>query len=139
MAGVHFSFNNFEALLHLSMGIAQRLDESRAESFTLLYCDFSSVSKDVIGMSLEQVLRNSDAISSHEGDYFFVLPYTDKFGADIVKNMFCDFFAKDIPSCTVSYPKDGETSKTLLQELQDVVSSSYDNNLDCLNQFTNAL
>ena len=41
MAGVHFSFDNFEQLIDLNIGIADRLDENRAESFTILYCDFS--------------------------------------------------------------------------------------------------
>ena len=136
MAGVHFSFDNFEQLLRLSMGISERLDENRAESFTLLYCDFSSVPKDIIDMSLEHVLRSSDAISNHEHDYFFVLPYTDKYGADIVKKMFLDFFTKDIPSYMVSYPRDGETPQTLLEELQNTVSAAYDNNLECLNPYS---
>ena len=39
MAGVHFTFDNFKQLLDLSIGLVQRLDENRAESFTLLYCD----------------------------------------------------------------------------------------------------
>ena len=136
MAGVHFTFNNLESLLNLSIGIADRLDENRAESFTILYCDFSAIAPDIIKMSLEQILRTSDAISNHNSDYFFVLPYTDKYGADIVKKMFTDFFAKDIKSFMVSYPRDGETPKALLTELQDIVSADYDNHLLCLNQYT---
>ena len=136
MAGIHFTFDNLESLLNLSIGIAERLDENRAESFTILYCDFSSIATDVVKMSLEQILRNSDAISNDESDYFFVLPYTDKYGADIVKKMFSDFFAKDIKSFMVSYPRDGETPKALLETLQDIVSADYDNDLRCLNPYT---
>ncbi|PHS58799.1 MAG: hypothetical protein COB17_02305 [Sulfurimonas sp.] len=138
MAGVHFSFDNFKQLLLLNIGVAERLDENRAESFTLLYCDFSSVSKDVIDMSLSQVLRNSDSITNSDGNYFFVLPYTDTYGSGIVKKMFSDFFAKDINSSSVVYPKDGETPKNLLEELQNIVSANYDNDLICLNTFTTA-
>jgi len=137
MAGVHFSFDNFEQLLDLSIGIAQRLDESRAESFTLLYCDFSIISEDVIKSSLEQVLRNSDSIVNSESDYFFVLPYTDKYGAEIVKTMFVEFFAKDLDSYMVSYPRDGETTKDLVEELADIVSATYKNDLICLNKIIN--
>lgn len=71
MAGIHFSFDNFEQLLALNMGISDRLDENRAESFTLLYCDFSTLSAEVVSASLEQILRTSDSIVNHEGDYFF--------------------------------------------------------------------
>jgi len=136
MAGVHFSFDNIKQLLQLSIGIAQRLDENRSESFTILYCDFSSIAPDVIKMSLEQVLRNSDAISNFESDYFLVLPYTDKYGAGIVTKMFSDFFAKEINSSMVSYPGDGETPKALLQELQNIVSTKHHNDLRCLDSYT---
>ena len=132
MAGIHFGFDNFRQLLDLSIGVAQRLDESRAESFTLLYCDFSTVNKDIIDASLEQVLRTSDAMVNSDGDYFFVLPYTDKYGAAIVKDMFVEFFAKNLDSYMVSYPKDGENSKALVEELADIVSATYKNDLQCL-------
>lgn len=123
MAGVHFDFVDFKKLIDLNIGIADRLDENRAESFTILYCNFSDMGKDVIKNSLENVLRSSDAISSHKKDYFFVLPYTDKFGANIVKKMFDDFFAKEIKSFVIAYPKDGETTESLVQELQNQIST----------------
>lgn len=132
MAGVHFSFDNFKQLLDLTIGIAERLDENRSESFTLLYCDFSTVREDVIKSSLQQVLRNSDSIVNSGSDYFFVLPYTDKYGADIVKQMFVEFFARDLDSYMVSYPKDGEKTETLVEELADIVSATYHNDLKCL-------
>jgi hypothetical protein len=135
MAGVHFSFDNFKQLLDLSIGIAERLDESRSESFTLLYCDFSDVQESMIKNSLETILRNSDTIVNSGGDYFFVLPYTDKYGADIVRNMFVEFFAKNIDSYMVSYPKDGEKSEHLVEELADIVSATYKNDLKCLESF----
>ncbi|QOY54700.1 hypothetical protein HUE87_00165 [Candidatus Sulfurimonas marisnigri] len=135
MAGVHFGFDNFKQLLELNIGISERLDESRSESFTLLYCDFSTVSQEVIKSSLESVLRTSDSIVNSESDYFFVLPYTDKYGAEIVKNMFRDFFARELDSYMVSYPKDGEKPRQLLEELRDTVSTTYQNDLRCLDKF----
>lgn len=51
MAGIHFSFDNFKELLSLNMGISDRLDENRAESFTLLYCNFDGIATDVIDAS----------------------------------------------------------------------------------------
>lgn len=135
MAGVHFGFDNFKQLLDLSIGIAERLDENRAESFTVLYCDFSVVKEETIKNSLESVLRTSDSIVNSGSDYFFVLPYTDKYGADIVKNMFVEFFAKDLDSYMVSYPRDGETAEVLVEELADIVSATYKNDLKCLDSF----
>lgn len=135
MAGIHFGFDNFKQLLDLNIGIAQRLDENRAESFTLLYCDLSTVKTDVIQSSLEQVLRTSDSMVNSDGDYFFVLPYTDKYGAGTVKDMFEEFFARRLDSYMVSYPRDGETSKDLVEELADIVSATYKNDLACLDGF----
>ena len=135
MAGVHFGFGNFKQLLDLTIGLSQRLDENRAESFTLLYCDFSAVEQSVIDSSLEQILRTSDAIINSGSDYFFLLPYTDKYGAGIVKEMFVEFFTKDLNFHMVSYPKDGEKSEILIEELRDVVSTNYNNDLRCLDNF----
>ncbi len=132
MAGIHFDFKNFYQLVSLNIGIAERLDENRAESFTILYCDFDGFEKKVIKSSLENVLRDSDAITNFKKDYFFVLPYTDKYGAKIVKKMFDEFFGREIKSFMVSYPKDGEFSKMLFEELQNGVSTAFDKSLTCL-------
>lgn len=136
MAGVHFSFDNFRELLSLSIGIAERLDESRAESFTLLYCDFFGIPVDVVNGSLTQILRTSDAIVNHESDYFFVLPYTDKYGAEMVVKMFDEFFAKSLNSAMLSYPIDGEEAELILSKLQDSVMLTLKKELHCLDRFT---
>jgi len=136
MAGIHFSFDNFRELLALNMGISDRLDENRAESFTLLYCDFSPVASETVSASLEQILRTSDSIVNHEGDYFFVLPYTDKYGAEIVKKMFDEFFAMYLDSFLLSYPVDGEKPEEIMSNMQDSVSTFYKRELHCLDRFT---
>lgn len=135
MAGIHFSFENFKQLMELNIGISDRLDENRAESFTLLYCDFSGISPEIVDDSLSQILRNSDAIVNYENDYFFVLPYTDKYGAEIVKKMFDEFFAKFLNSFLLSYPADGETPEDLFGNMQDSVSVFYKKDLHCLDRF----
>ena len=139
MAGIHFGFDNFKQLLDLNIGISERLDENRAESFTLLYCDFSGVEPEVIDSCLEEILRTSDAIVNYETDYFFVLPYTDKYGAEIVKKMFDDFFAKFLSSFLLSYPVDGETSEELLSNMQDSVSTFFKDDLHCLDRFARVI
>jgi hypothetical protein len=135
MAGIHFSFENFKQLMELNIGISDRLDENRAESFTLLYCDFSGISPEIVDDSLSQILRNSDAIVNYENDYFFVLPYTDKYGAEIVKKMFDEFFAKFLNSFLLSYPADGETPEDIFGNMQDSVSVFYKQDLHCLDRF----
>jgi hypothetical protein len=135
MAGIHFQFDDFKQLLALNMGISDRLDENRAESFTLLYCDLSDVSSEIIDASLKQILRSSDSIVNSGSDYFFVLPYTDKYGAEMVKKMFDDFYAKFLNSFLLSYPADGETPEELLGFMQDSVSTFFKDDLHCLDRF----
>lgn len=136
MAGIHFSFENFKQLMELNIGISDRLDENRAESFTLLYCDFNGISPEVVDASLTDILRTSDSIVNDGTDYFFVLPYTDKYGAEIVKKMFDDFFAKYLNSFLLSYPADGETPEDIFGAMQDSVSTFYKQDLHCLDRFT---
>lgn len=136
MAGIHFTFDNFKQLLRLNIGISERLDENRAESFTLLYCSFDGITTEVINSSLEEILRTSDSIVSNGTDYFFVLPYTDKYGADIVKKMFDEFFAKYLDGFMLSYPADGETPEELLSNLQDSTSTFLKRDLHSLDQFS---
>jgi len=135
MAGIHFTFDNFKQLLHLNIGISDRLDENRAESFTLLYCDFEGLSTDVVNSSLKEILRTSDSIVNNGTNYFFVLPYTDKYGADIVKKMFDEFFAKYLNAFMISYPADGENPEELLGNLQDSTSTFLKKDLHCLDKF----
>lgn len=136
MAGIHFSFENFKQLMELNIGISNRLDENRAESFTILYCDFTGISEDVVDSSLAEILRTSDSIVNSGTDYFFVLPYTDKYGAEIVKKMFDEFFAKFLNSFLLSYPADGETPEAILGTMQDSVSTFFKDDLHCLDRFT---
>ncbi len=136
MAGIHFSFENFKQLMELNIGISNRLDENRAESFTLLYCDFDGISPEVVDSSLAEILRTSDSIVNQGTDYFFVLPYTDKYGAEIVKTMFDEFFAKFLNSFLLSYPADGETPKEIFTTMQDSVSTFFKDDLHCLDRFT---
>lgn len=132
MAGVNFSFFNFSALIDLNIGIANRLDENRSESFTILFCDFSAFSHETITANLPSLLRTSDSIVHNEYYYFFVMPYTDRYGTGIVKRMFDDMFATQIPSAAVCYPANGETPDELLEALHAEVKKTHRIDLDCL-------
>ena len=132
MAGIHFQFEDFKQLLRLNIGIADRLDENRAESFTILYCDLSEVEDEEIAKALQKILRTSDTIANYKRDYFFVMPYTDKYGADIVKKLFDKFFDKFLNSFLISYPVDGETADELTGVLQTNVKHFCKNDLDYL-------
>ncbi len=134
MAGVQFSFVDFSSLIQLSMGIADRLDENRIESFSIMYCDFSKIGSDTIKSSLKQVLRNSDAIVHYDHHYFFVLPYTDSYGALTVKKMFEDFFDAKVKASVIAYPKHGDSPSELLGALQIKADNENGDKLDFLDK-----
>jgi len=132
MAGVSFSFYNFSALVDLNIGIADRLDENRSESFTILFCDFSKIPQSLIDSNLPSLLRTSDSIVHFEHYYFFVMPYTDRYGTGIVKRMIEELFATTIPSAEVCYPSNGENAAELFESLHVEVKKLYRIDLDCL-------
>lgn len=136
MAGTHFLFEDFKQLIELNIGIADRLDENRAERYTILYCDFSAFDVDLVAKSISSVLRMSDSVVNYGGDYFLVLPYTDQYGAQSVKEIFEEFFDTSLPSTMVSYPADGENAKELFEALQDNASRTLANDLYSLDRFT---
>ena len=121
MPGIHFQFEDFKQLIRLNIGIADRLDENRAENFTVLYCDLNGVEDKQVTKALENILRTSDTIANNNTDYFFVLQYTDKYGAEIVKKLFDKFFDKSLNSFLISYPADGEDADELIEVLQNSV------------------
>jgi hypothetical protein len=132
MAGVMFSFYNFSSLIELNIGISNRLDENRSESFTILFCDFSGISQSSIDTNLPSLLRTSDSIIHYEQYYFFVMPYTDRFGTGIVKRMIEEVFATPIPSAAVCYPSNGENAAELLESLHAEAKKIHHIDLDCL-------
>lgn len=132
MAGVMFSFYNFSSLIELNIGISNRLDENRSESFTILFCDFSGTSQSAIDTNLPSLLRTSDSIIHYEQYYFFVMPYTDRFGTGIVKRMIEEVFATPIPSAAVCYPSNGENAAELLESLHAEAKKIHRIDLDCL-------
>lgn len=132
MAGVIFSFYNFASLIDLNIGISDRLDENRSESFTILFCDFSGFSQSLVESNLQSLLRTSDSIVHYEHYYFFVMPYTDKYGCGIVKKMVEDLFEQAIPSAAVCYPSNGENPSELFESLHAEAKKLHSIDLDCL-------
>jgi hypothetical protein len=132
MAGVVFSFYNFASLIDLNIGISDRLDENRSESFTILFCDFTNIPQAIVETNLPNLLRTSDSIVHWEDYYFFVMPYTDKYGCGIVKKMVEDLFGKPIPSAAVCYPSNGENPAELLESLHAEAKKTLGTDLDCL-------
>jgi hypothetical protein len=112
--------------------MAYRLDENRSESFTILFCDFTGLSQETIEMKLPTFFRTSDSIVHYEGFYFFVMPYTDRYGAGIVKRMIEEGVGTPIASSAVCYPANGENSAELFESLHAEAKKMHRIDLDCL-------
>lgn len=132
MAGVMFSFYNFSALVELNIGLSDRIDENRSESFTILFCDFSTIPQPLIDSNLASLMRTSDSIVHYGSNYFFVMPYTDRYGTGIVKKMIEELFATQIPSAEVCYPINGENASELFESLHAEAKKRHGLDLDCL-------
>lgn len=132
MAGVLFSFYNFSSLIELNIGIADRLDENRSESFAIMYFDFSEVANETVEETLTALLRTSDSIIHYDHNFFVVSPYTDRYGAGIVKRNVNESFGANVRSSTVCYPSDGENPLELLESLHSEVKREHGIDLDCL-------
>ena len=137
MAGVTFSFFNFSALVDLNIGMAFRLNENRSESFTILFCNFTGIPQETIDLNLPSLLRTSDSIVHYLHYYFFIMPYTDRYGTGIVKRMIEESFASSIASCAVCYPSNGETSLELFDALYVEAKKMHHIDLDCLDSALN--
>ncbi len=137
--GVPFSFFNLTALIDLQRGITERAEDSHAEAFSILFCDFGDLDKDVIQSSLEHVLRSSDAYVHNDNFYFFILYQTDKFGTDVVEKMFEEYFSMPLKHEIVSFPKDGESAQELFDALQASVKKKLDIDLEFLDHDTRHL
>ena len=132
MAGVMFSFYNFASLIDLNIGMADPLDENRSESFAILFCDFTNIPQPLVESNLKSLLRTSDSFVHWEHYYFFVMPYTDRYGCGIVKKMIEELFEKSIPSAMVCYPSDGENPTELFESLHAEAKKGLGIDLDCL-------
>jgi hypothetical protein len=132
MAGVMFSFYNLASLIDLNIGISDRLDENRSESFTILFCDFSKIPQALLDTNLPSLLRTSDSIVHWEHYYFFVMPYTDLYGCGFVKKMIEELLSDAIPSAAVCYPSNGENAAELLESLHIEAKKVHKIELDCL-------
>lgn len=132
MAGVMFSFYDFSALVELNIGISNRLDENRSESFTLLFCDFTGIPQETIHANIPGLLRTSDSIVHFEHYYFFVMPYTDRYGTEIVKKIVKEQFGREFLSASACYPVNGENPAELFESLHAEAKKIHGIDLDCL-------
>ncbi len=132
MSAVMFSFYNLSSLIQLNIGLSDRLNENRSESFAIMFFDFSDVAVADAETKLTPLLRSSDSIVHFDHFFFVVMPYTDRYGAGIVKRIVEDAFGAAIRTSTLCYPANGENALELLEALHADVKKTHGLDLDCL-------
>jgi hypothetical protein len=68
---------------------------------------------------LMEVLRETDVISTVEGNIFLLLPATDKEGAEFISRAIYDFFKGEVVEVYVDFPEDGNNCKELIKTLEE--------------------
>lgn len=135
MAAVVFSLKNLASLIQLNIGFAERFDERHIESFTLIYMRLIGLKHDIEPLEIASIMRETDAFALHDRHLFMTLPFTDKYGAVVVKNMLEEMINEPIASIEVSFPSDGDTPSEMLQSIQAQSIQRFNEALEFLDPF----
>lgn len=125
MAGLHFPYTTFETLVRHHAGILARYDRQNENKFSVMMFPLKDHDQDRLTKALEEVLRESDAVTVHEGYYYLVLPQTDMPGALRVKNVFVEQLGKSIDEVIVTYRDDGNSAGEMIDKLKDYAQENY--------------
>lgn len=118
MAGTHFSFDNFKALIHHHAGIYTRFDPTRKRKFSILFLPLKDMDIPTVTQALSKALRESDAVCAHADGYYMILPETDTEGALHILNLLKTFFGQEMDEVIMTYPDDGTEPEKILEQLK---------------------
>lgn len=125
MAGLHFPYTTFETLIKHHAGILERYDRQNESKFSIMMFPLKDHEQEKLTKALEEVLRESDAVTVHDGYYYLVLPQTDMPGALRVKNVFVEQLGKSINEVIVTYRDDGINADEIVTKLKDYAQETY--------------
>lgn len=72
----------------------------------------------------QKILRKTDALFSHDSDYVVMLTGTDWNGATDLLSGIQQFLDQEPLDNIVTFPEDGEDSKTLIKKLREIVEDN---------------
>jgi hypothetical protein len=125
MSATYFPYENIYNLVSHHIGRLSRFDLQQNEPFSILYLHLENRNKEEIIRSMEEILRDSDAILYHEDSYFLLLPNTDNRGIETVAQSFSDYYRKVFSNTFVTYPYNGNMTRTLLNNLTKKIKNDY--------------
>ncbi|SFD00003.1 hypothetical protein SAMN05660831_00393 [Thiohalospira halophila DSM 15071] len=115
MSGHIFPFEYLPAFIRHEIGEIQRYFEEQRQ-LTVLYFHLDR-DTEAIHAELEGALRECDAIFHRKGDFFLVLPGTDKEGGLHVGGMMAEAFDRPVNEVAATWPEDGNEEHELMSAL----------------------
>jgi len=115
MSGHIFPFEYLPAFIRHEIGEIQRYYEEQRQ-LTILYFHLDR-DTEAIHAELEGALRECDAIFHRQGDFFLVLPGTDKEGGLHVGGMMAEAFDRNVNEVAATWPEDGNEESELMSAL----------------------
>jgi hypothetical protein len=129
MSATYFPYENLYNLVSHHIGILSRFDLQQTSPFSLLFLRLENRNQEEIIRSMEDILRDSDAILVDNENYILLLPSTDKEGVETVISSFSDYYRKIFNNTFVTFPHNGNMTRTLLNSLSKKIASDYDKNI----------
>ncbi|SNZ02605.1 hypothetical protein SAMN06265182_0162 [Persephonella hydrogeniphila] len=121
---VEVLFEDFSKLIELQIAFADRFKCPEVFAVAFLRPErkelFSELEK-----VLKEVLRETDIISTVEGNIFLLLPATDKKGAEFISRAIYDFFKGEVVEVYVDFPEDGKNCKELIKNLEEKTKNKF--------------
>ena len=132
MSGIAFSKINLANLIDHHIALLERFGIKDEVPFSLIFFSLEDREEmDSLEM-FQRILRRTDAIFNHSNHYVVMLTGTDWNGATEVLSGIQNFLDQEPFDNVVTYPDDGTDSKTLLQQLRELVEENCNITTDLL-------
>ncbi len=130
MENTFFPLNSFKALVAHHIALIERFAEPELAEFSLLFLKLDDYQNIEIKKSIQIVFRDSDIIFEYQENYIILLPKTDWNGAYELLNGLQEFLGQAFQDSIVTYPDDGKSADTLLENFKNVVKKYYNISLE---------
>lgn len=124
MSSITFSKINLANLIDHHIALLERFGIKDEAPFSLIFFSLQN-RKEIDNLEIfQKILRKTDALFSHDSDYVVMLTGTDWNGATDLLSGIQQFLDQEPLDNIVTFPEDGEDSKTLIKKLREIVEDN---------------
>jgi len=124
MSSITFSKINLANLIDHHIALLERFGIKDEAPFSLIFFSLND-QKEIDNLEIfQKILRRTDALFNHDSDYVVMLTGTDWNGATELLSGIQQFLDQEALDNIVTYPDDGENSKTLIKKLRETVEDN---------------